>query len=120
MLSDEEFGDRKRVLLMEKEKIMKKLRFKAKYLFFKYKEGVKETNEKIDSLVPKNIVSDQSNLENYLKNSLWCRGEDLNLQTLSGTATSMLRVCHFATSAHSARLRWLLLASQTATPANGG
>ena len=133
LLSDEEFGDRKRNLLIEKEQMMKKmsqtdpkntqwadiakesfnfgllaakrfenggteakkvifktigsypklkdkkLQYKAKYLFFTYKESVRMTNEKIDSLVPKNILSDQSNLENYLKNSLWCRGEDLNL-----------------------------------------
>ena len=50
-------------------------RSKAKYLFFTYKEGIRMTNEKIDSLVPNNIVSDQSNLENYLKNprdyTLW-------------------------------------------------
>ena len=136
LLSDEEFGDRKRNLLIEKEQIMKKmsltdpentqwaniakesfnfgllaakrfenggteakkvifktigsypklkdkkLQYKAKYLFFTYKESVRMTNEKIDSLVPKNILSDQSNLENYLKNSLWCPGEDLNLHIL--------------------------------------
>ncbi|MDP4011899.1 MAG: hypothetical protein Q8P72_06800 [Candidatus Roizmanbacteria bacterium] len=89
LLSDEEFGDRKRNLLIENgtseaKKIIfntigsypklkdKKLQYKAKYLFFKYKEGVKETNEKMSPLVPVNVVSDQSNLENYLKNSLWC------------------------------------------------
>ena len=60
----------------------KKLQYKAKYLFFTYKEGIKKTKEKIDSLVPNNIVSDQSNLENYLKNSLWCPREELNLHAL--------------------------------------
>jgi len=60
----------------------KKLQYKAKYLFFKYKEGIKETNEKMSPLVLANVVSDQSNLENYLKNSLWCPGEDLNLHEL--------------------------------------
>ena len=139
LLSDEEFGDRKRNLLIEKEQLMKrlsqtdpkntewadiakesfnfgllaakrfengtseakkiifntigsypklidkKLHYKAKYLFFKYKEGVKKTNEENGRLVPKNILSDQSNLENYLKNSLWCRREDLNLQDIAIT-----------------------------------
>lgn len=141
LLSDEEFGDRKRNLLIEKEQLMKrlsqtdpkntewadiakesfnfgllaskrfengtteakkiifntigsypklidkKLHYKAKYLFFKYKEGVKKTNEENGRLVPKNILSDQSNLENYLKNSLWCRREDLNLHILSDTGS---------------------------------
>lgn len=139
LLSDEEFGDRKRALLMEKEKVMKKLsqtdpentewaelaresfefgllaaerfenggsddkkvifrtigsnptlkekklRFKAKYPFFYYKEGIKKTNEKIGTLAPENVVSDQSNLENYLKSSVWCREEDLNLHVLRHT-----------------------------------
>ncbi len=149
LLSDEEFGDRKRNLLIEKEKVMKKLsqtdpentewaelakesfnfgllaasrfedggsddkkvifrtigsnptlkdkklRFKAKYPFFYYKEGIKKTKEKIGTLEPINVVLDQSNLENYLKSSVWCRGEDLNLHPASGTRPSSVRVYQF-------------------------
>ena len=47
-----------------------------------HKEGIKKTKEKICSLEPKNTPSDQANLKNYLKSSLWCPGEDLNLHTL--------------------------------------
>lgn len=139
LLSDEEFGDRKRALLIEKEKIAKKLtkvdkdenewaeiakesfnfgllaskrfkkgntedkkvifktigsnptlkdkklQYKAKYLFFKYKEGVKKTYDEIDRLEPANVLSDQSFLEDYIKSSLWCPGEDLNLHAFRHT-----------------------------------
>ena len=139
LLSDEEFGDRKRALLLEKEKITKqltqqdpkksewgeiaqdsfdfgllarrrfetkgskgkriifktvgsnqilldqKLQFQLRYLFFKYKEGIDKTNEEKKRFVPENGLSDQSNLKNFLKSSLWCGREDLNPHSLTAT-----------------------------------
>ncbi len=126
LLSDQEFADRKRVLLLEKEKITKqlteqnpenlawaelgkdsfdfgqlaakrfdkggsedkkiifktvgsnpilldqKLHFQLRYLFLKYKEGAKRTKEEFNSLESNNSLSDQANLKNYVKSSLWC------------------------------------------------
>lgn len=126
LLSDEEFADRKRALVFEKEKITKqleqqdpnnsewaeigkdsfdfglrasrrfkkggtddkkiifktvgsnsilldqKLQFQLRYLFFRYKEGVQKTKEGISRFVPNNGLSDQPNLGEYLKSSVWC------------------------------------------------
>jgi len=126
LLSDQEFADRKRALLIEKDKITnqlskidpnssewsalgkdsfefgllaykrfqkegtdkkrvifktigsnpilvdQKLQFQLRYLFFQYKKGIKATTDKINSLVPKERSSNQANLENYLKSSVWC------------------------------------------------
>lgn len=133
LLSDEEFGDRKRLLLLEKETIMKqldqidshssewseiakdsfdfgllaakrfekgysddkkiifktvgsnpilldqKLQFKPRYLFFKYKEGIKKTKEEITRLEPISGASGKDNLNFCLKSSLWCQRQDSNL-----------------------------------------
>ncbi len=127
LLSDGEFADRKRALLIEKEKIIQqlakidpastewaeiardsfdfslyayerfnkgysedknvifktvgsnpillnqKLQFQLRYPFLKYKDGVKRTNEEINRLEPKNGLSDQSNLKDFVKSSVWCR-----------------------------------------------
>ncbi len=132
LLSDQEFGDRKRALLIEKEKLTQqlskinpnstewaeiakdsfdfsllasqrfetgnsidkkvifktvgskpilldqKLRFQLQYLFLRYKDGVKRTKKEIRRLVPKKSSLEQSNLDSYLKSSLWCRGRDSN------------------------------------------
>ncbi len=126
LLSDQEFADRKRALLLEKEKITKqlsqttpnnsewaqiakdsfnfgllaharfkeggsedkkvifktvgsnpilldqKLQFQLRFLFLKYKEGIKKTNEEIKRLVPKNRAIQQTNLKTRLKSSVWC------------------------------------------------
>ena len=139
LLSDEEFGERKHTLLIEKEKLMKqisqtdpentewaeiakesfnfgllaalrfekggnddrkvifktigsnptllskKLRYNLKYLFFKYDEGIKKTKEEIGPLEPEKVLSNQPNIENFLKSSVWCPGEDLNLHTFRHT-----------------------------------
>ncbi len=136
LLSDNEFADRKRGLLEEKEKIAKQLsqidpnnlewaeiakesfefsllayerfekgdsedkkvifkgvglnpilldqnlQFQLRYLFYRYKEGVKSTKEEIRRLEPVNSPSEQANLRIYLKSSLWCGREELNLHTL--------------------------------------
>lgn len=133
LLSDAEFADRKRALLLEKEQITKQLaqsdpansewaqiskdsfdfsllackrftkgtsddkkvifrtvgsnpilldqnlEFQPRYLFIKYKEGVKKTKEKIGPLEPKKGSIERDDLDFYLKNSLWCRGQDSNL-----------------------------------------
>lgn len=126
LLSDAEFADRKRTLLLEKDKLTQqlsqldtnncewaeiakdsfdfallaaerfaednpmnkkvifttigsnpilldqKVEFQLRYVFFKYKEGIKRTNEEISRLVPTNCLSDQANLQNFLKSSVWC------------------------------------------------
>jgi hypothetical protein len=133
LLSDTEFSDRKRGLMMEKETITRqlaqcnpnssdwaevardafefallaknrfengdsedkkvifkaigvnpilldqKLKYQPRFIFLKIEEGVKNTNEEIDRRVPEKSPIDRANLENYLKNSLWCPREDLNL-----------------------------------------
>ena len=133
LLTDSEFADRKRALLIEKDKITQqldqadpnknewaetareafdfallaykrfnkgrpevkkvifktiglnpilldqKLLYKPRFIFMKIKKGVKETKEKMNSLEPKNSSINQANIENYLKNSLWCGREDSNL-----------------------------------------
>jgi len=38
----------------------------------KLKKGIKETNEEITRREPINSPSEQANLKNYLKSSLWC------------------------------------------------
>ncbi len=133
LLSDVEFSDRKRELMMEKERVMqqlsqtnpngsdwrdvardafefallakerfehgdsedKKVIFKAigvnpilldqklayqpRFIFLKIKEGVKKTNDEIDRLEPEKSPSNQANLKNFVKSSVWCPREDLNL-----------------------------------------
>ena len=59
-----------------------KLEYQPRFVFLKIKEGVKKTNDETNRLEPRNSPSDRSNLKNYLKSSLWCRGQDLNLQAL--------------------------------------
>lgn len=135
LLSDAEFSDRKRGLMMEKETITRqlaqcnpnssdwaevardafefavlaknrfengdsedkkvifkaigvnqilldrKLKYQPRFIFLKIEEGVKKTNDEIDRRVPEKSPIDRANLENYLKNSLWCRGEESNLHT---------------------------------------
>ena len=139
LLSDIEFADRKRELMMEKEQITRqlsqsttngsdwidiakdsfefallankrfetgdsedkkvifkaiglnpilldqKLEYQPRFVFMKIKEGVEKTNDKSGRLEPKNSPSDKSNLKSYLKSSVWCRREDLNLHTLRHT-----------------------------------
>ena len=126
LLSDSEFSDKKRELLMEKEKITKQLsqlepnsndwgetaknsfdfglvasqrfedgcpedkkvifktigsnqilidrnlRFQLRFLFLKYKEGIKRTKQETNRLEPKIRLSDQPNLKSFLKSSIWC------------------------------------------------
>jgi len=126
LLSDAEFSDRKRSLMMEKDKITqqltqlspdgsdwveiardafdfatlarkrfengdsndkkvifkaigvnpilldRKLHFQPQFVFLKLKKGIKETNEEITRREPINSPSEQANLKNYLKSSLWC------------------------------------------------
>lgn len=76
-----------------------KLQFQLRYLFIRYKEGIKATNDKINRLVPTNESSNQANLENFSKSPLWCGREDLNLHALTNTCTSSMPVYHFSTSA---------------------
>lgn len=132
LLSDQEFADRKRILLLEKETITQqlsqknpsdsewstiakesfefgllarerfikgnpedkkiifktvgsnpilldqKLQFQPRYLFLKYKEGIKKTKEEIDRLEPKNGALIPDKVKNSLKSSVWCGRLDLN------------------------------------------
>ena len=136
LLSDEEFGDRKRILLLEKERVIKqleqthpdnlewastakesfdfallaaerfqtggtndkkvifktvgsnpilleqKLQFQLRYLFLRYKKGIKKTKEKLNPLEPKKSALQRAKTKYYLKSSLWCPGEELNLHAL--------------------------------------
>lgn len=136
LLSDQEFGERKRALLLEKEKIMKqleqttpgnnewselakdsfefgllaaqrfenddpddkkvifktvssnpilldqKLQFQLRYLFIRYKKGIKKTKKKMNPLEPKKSPIQRAKVKYYLKNSVWCPREDLNLHAL--------------------------------------
>lgn len=146
LLSDSEFGDRKRELMMEKEQLTRqltefningsdwtdiakdafefallanerfgngdsedkkvifkaigvnqilldqKLTYQPRFVFMKIKEGVKRTNEESGPLEPKNSSSDRDNLKNYLKSSVWCRGEDLNLHDRSHSLLKTARL----------------------------
>lgn len=136
LLSDSEFADRKRELMMEKEQITRqltdantngdewsevakdsfefallakqrfesgdsedkkvifkaiglnpilldqKLEYQPRFIFMKIKEGTETTNSGNDPLEPKNSLSNREDLKNYLKSSVWCGREDLNLQAL--------------------------------------
>ncbi len=139
LLSDQEFADRKRVLLIEKEKITKqleqtapgnnewadiakesfefgllaaqrfenddpddkkvifrtvgsnpilldqKLQFQLRYLFIRYKKGIKKTKLKMNPLVPEKSALKRAKTKYYLKSSLWCPREDLNLHAFRHT-----------------------------------
>ena len=134
LLSNQEFSDRKRGLLIEKEEITNKLskidpnnsewaelgkesfdfallaskrfenglsddkriifttvgsnpilldqnlKFQLRYLFLRYKQGIKSTKDEIKRLEPKISPSDQANLKNFVKSSIWCGQEDSNLR----------------------------------------
>ena len=56
-----------------------KLEYQPRLIFLKYKQGAKESNDKNGPLEPENSSSNRDNLKSYLKSSVWCRGEDLNL-----------------------------------------
>lgn len=56
-----------------------KLNYQPRFIFMKLKEGADRSNGGNDPLEPKNSPSDRQNLKSYLKSSVWCRGEDLNL-----------------------------------------
>ena len=67
------------------------LQYQPRFIFLKIKEGIKKTNDKNSRLEPQKTPSDQANLENYLKSSVWCRREDLNLHGFPHTVLS--RAC---------------------------
>ena len=48
------------------------MQFQPQWLCIKYKEGIKAMKEEKSPLVPKNGLSNQSNLDFYQKSSLWC------------------------------------------------
>jgi site-specific DNA recombinase len=138
LLSDTEFADRKRGLMMEKETITRqlaqcnpngsdwaevardafdfallandrfnhgesddkrvifkaigvnpilldhKLNYQPRFIFMKIQEGTKKTNDEIDRLEPQNSPSNRADLKNYVKSSVWCRGQELNLHAFKG------------------------------------
>ena len=64
------------------------LNYSSRFVFLKIKEGVKKSNDRKNRLEPKNSLSDHDNLKGYLKSSVWCRGQDLNLHAcLRGTCS---------------------------------
>ncbi len=133
LLSDEEFADRKRELMIEKEQLTRqlskvnpngedwvdiarnafefallakerfengdsedkkvifkaigvnpilldqKLKYQPRFVFLKIKEGANRSNDENNRLEPQNSPSDRQNLKSYLKSSVWCGREDLNL-----------------------------------------
>ena len=56
-----------------------KLEYQPRFIFLKIQEGVQKTNDEIDRRVPEKSPSNQADLKNYLKSSVWCSREDLNL-----------------------------------------
>ena len=54
------------------------LEFQPRFLFLKYKEGVKQTKVEIARLVPENGLSYQTNLEDFAKSSIWYRQRESN------------------------------------------
>ncbi len=63
----------------------RKLQYQLRFIFMKIKKGIEETKRQMRPLEPAIVPSQQSNLKNFVKNSLWCRGEELNLQVRLGT-----------------------------------
>lgn len=51
--------------------LYQKLQFQPRYLFIKYKEGIKKTHTEVNRLAPTISLLDQANFENYVKNSIW-------------------------------------------------
>lgn len=133
LLSDEEFAERKRALLQEKDKLLsqvqngkndciwgeiakdsfdfglqaknkfqnddpdeqkiivktvysnlilldQKLQFQPRFVFIKYKEAIKRTQEAKKRLVPEDGLPYQANFEFYAKNDIWYSRRDSNPQ----------------------------------------
>jgi site-specific DNA recombinase len=55
-----------------------KLQFQPRYLFIKYRMGVKKTKEEIERFGLNNSLINQSNLEYFIKNSIWYPKRDSN------------------------------------------
>ncbi len=49
-----------------------KLAYQPRFIFLKIKEGVEKTNTEINRREPEKSPSDQSNLKNFVKSSVWC------------------------------------------------
>jgi hypothetical protein len=146
LLSDAEFADRKRGLMMEKETIIRqlaqcnpngsdwasvardafdfallakdrfdhgesedkrvifkaigvnpilldqKLNYQPRFIFMKIQEGAKKTNDEIDRLEPQNSPSNRADLKNYIKSSVWCAGQELNLHRFLYTLLRRARI----------------------------
>lgn len=69
-----------------------KLAYKPRFIFLKIKEGVKKTNDEISRREPKKGSSDQSNLKYFIKSSVWCGREDLNLHALRHSLLKTARI----------------------------
>lgn len=54
------------------------LRFQPRFVFIKYKEGIKRTNTEKARLVPEKGLSYQANFEFYAKNDIWYSRRDSN------------------------------------------
>ncbi len=54
------------------------LQFQPRFLFLKYKEGIKKTRDEIHRLEPNNTLSDQAELSYFLKNAVWSPQPDSN------------------------------------------
>ncbi len=69
-----------------------KLEYQPRFIFLKLKEGAKMSNDKSGPLEPKNSPSNRGNLKSYLKSSVWCGREDLNLHTLRYSLLKTARI----------------------------
>lgn len=69
-----------------------KLDYQPRFVLLKIKEGVKKSNDQNNPLEPKNSPSDRQNLKSYLKSSVWCAGQDLNLHGLLHTLLRRTRI----------------------------
>ena len=57
-----------------------KLQFQLQYQFFRFKEGIEGTLQKVESLVPEISPSEEAKVKNFVKCSIWCPWRDSNPQ----------------------------------------
>ena len=67
-----------------------KLHFQPQTLYFKYKEGIKQTHEAKTRLVPEKSLQNQANFESYVKNCIWYAWRDLNPRPLRPKRSALI------------------------------
>ena len=64
-----------------------KLQYQLRFIFMKIKKGIQETKQQIRSLEPINSPTQQAYLQNFVKSSIWCRGEESNPHVCEDTGS---------------------------------